>query len=77
MRLEIPDDILQRAEANAADLYVALAVQLYAENRIDHEDACRLSGLSPAAFSHEALLRALSIQQYPHALGASRRREAG
>ncbi|MCK4602893.1 MAG: UPF0175 family protein [Phycisphaerae bacterium] len=65
MQLEIPDDILRHAEANATDLRIALAVQLYADNRIDHGEAVRLSGLSIPAFNRELLSRQLSIQQYP------------
>lgn len=65
MKLEIPDDIAQRAEANEIDLRVALAVQLYADNRIDYTDAIRLAGLPVAVFNRELLARAMSIQQYP------------
>ena len=65
MLLNVPDDIVRRAEANATDLQTALAIQLYADNRIDHGDACRLSGLPPTMFNRELLSRALSLQQYP------------
>lgn len=65
MQLDIPDDILRLAEANATDLRIALAVQLYADNRINHAEAVRLSGLSVAAFNRELLSRQISIQQYP------------
>jgi len=65
MRLRIPDDIVCRAEAAESDLLLAVALQFYADNRIDHADACRLSGLSPTEFNHELARRGLSIQQYP------------
>ena len=74
MNLNVPDDIVKRAEANELDLRMLLALQLYADNRIDHADAVRLSNLPEAVFNQELLARAMSIQQYP---AAARRREAG
>jgi len=65
MRIEVPEDIVVRAQANATELRLALAVQLYADNRIDHADACRLAGISTAELNRELATRALSIQQYP------------
>ena len=65
MHLELPDEIVHRAEANAIDLRVALAVQLYADNRIDYADACRLAELSGEQFHRELILRQLSVQDYP------------
>lgn len=65
MDLDIPDDIVGRAESNASDLRLSLAVQLYADNRIDHRDACRLAGLSPAQLNSELARRRIGIQQYP------------
>ncbi len=65
MRIDVPEDIVMRAQANAEELRIALAVQLYADNRIDHTDACRLAGISPAEMNRELVMRALSIQQYP------------
>jgi len=67
MHLDVPDDILRRAEANAGDLRVALAIQLYADNRIDHADACSLAGVPAAVFNRELLARGLSVQQYDNA----------
>jgi len=74
MQFDVPDDIAHRAEANVLDLRLALAVQLYADNRIAYADACRLAELSPDAFSRELLARGLSVQQYPAAGKVSRRR---
>ena len=65
MQLVIPDDIVMRAETNAVELQIALAVQLYADNRIDHNDACRLANLPASAFNRELLTRAIGVQQYP------------
>ena len=64
MDLHIPDEITRRAELGASELLTALAVQLYAENQLDYEDACRLSSLSSAAFTRELLERQLSVQKY-------------
>lgn len=75
MRIKVPDDILERAEANETDVRIALAVQFYVDNRIDHSDACRLSGLAPNALNHELLRRGITVQQYPPI--GSGRREAG
>ena len=65
MRIEVPEDIVRRAQTSVVELKIALAVQLYADNRIDHTDACRLAGISPAEFNRELVSRALCIQQYP------------
>ena len=73
MHFEVPDDIVARAEANASDLRIALALQLYADNRIDHADACRLAALSIHEFNHELLIRGLSVQQYGPARRSPRR----
>jgi len=75
VRLELSDDILRRAEINRADVRIALAVQLYADNRIDHADACRLARLAAVEFNRELLVRDMTVQQYPAvSLG---RKEAG
>ena len=63
MLVEIPDDIVRRAEVNSTDLQMLLAVQLYSDNRISHVDACRLSGLTKQLFNHELLMRGITIQQ--------------
>ena len=68
MQIEVPDDIVKRAEVNATDLRIALAVQLYADNRIDHADARRLAGLSPERMSRELVDRDITIQLYPPAI---------
>jgi len=76
MKLEIPDDIVERGQLGATDVRLALAVQLYAENRLDHTDACRLAGVSARQFNQDLLRLGLGVQQYP--VGRrSRRRSAG
>lgn len=65
MLIEVPDDIVRRAQVNEFDLKIALAVELYADNRIDHADACRLTGLSVDEFSRELMDRAICVHQYP------------
>jgi predicted HTH domain antitoxin len=77
MKLIIPDDIVQRAEVGEGDLRIALALQLYADNRLDHADACRLAQLSAGQLNEELLRAGLSIQQYPRVSLAQRRRSAG
>jgi predicted HTH domain antitoxin len=72
MNLTIPDDIVQRAETSAGELALALAIQLYADNRVDHADACRLAGVPRAVFNREIVTRGISIHLYPAA-----RRKAG
>ena len=67
MDLMLPDDILRRAEVGELDLRIALAVQLYADNRIDYADACRLAQVTAAELNAELLRAGLSIQQYPSA----------
>lgn len=77
MQIDVPDDIVRRAEANGTDLRTALAVQLYADNRIDHADACRLAGISDSQFDRELLSRALSVQHYRVWPSPGQRRSAG
>jgi predicted HTH domain antitoxin len=74
MKIDIPADILYAAGANAADVRLAVAVQFYADNRIDHADACRLAGATPPQFNKELLARGMSIVQYPLAASTHRRR---
>jgi predicted HTH domain antitoxin len=74
VRLDLPDDILARAEANASDLRIILAVQLYADNRIEHADACELAGMTPVQMTTELLRRGITVQQYPPAKAGSVRR---
>ena len=64
MHLEVPDDIVLRAEIGASDLRLAIALQLYADNMIDHGDACRLADITPERFNRELISRRLSVQQY-------------
>ena len=77
MQIDVPDDIVRRAEVNAGDLRTALAVQLYADNRIDHADACRLAAISDSQLDRELLSRALSVQQYRVWSSRGSRRSAG
>ena len=77
MRVEIPADIVERAQANGADLRLAIAIQFYADNRIDYSDACRLAGVKPEDFNKELCARAMSVLQYPIPLSSILRRTAG
>ena len=65
MKLNLPSDIVARAELSEYDVRLALAVQFYADNRIDHADACRLADIPPTALNSELLRAGLSLQQYP------------
>jgi len=69
MKLSIPDEIVRRGELSRADLRLALAVQLYADNRIDHAEACELAAVPAARLNQELLRLGLSVQEYP-AVGA-------
>lgn len=75
MLVEVPDDIVERAEVNSIDLCILLAVQLYTDNRIDYADACRLAHLPAVEMNRELLERNITIQQYPP--GSTERREVG
>ena len=77
MQLDVPDEIVRRAEANAGDLLLAIAITLYADNRIDYADACELAGVPSAVLDAELLRWALGVQQYPAvALQHKERRKA-
>ena len=67
MQFRIPDDIVIKAQANISDISMAVAVEFYADNRIDHADACRLAGASSEQFNRELLRRGLGIQIYSSA----------
>ena len=73
MHLFLPDDIIARGELDEQEVRLALAVQLYADNRIDHADSCRLAGLAPAGLDAALLRAGLSLQQYPPVHLAGRR----
>ena len=75
MQIEVPDDIVRSAEANRTDLRIALAVQLYADNRIAYDEACRLAGVAASMMNQELLQRGITLQQYVSP--GMRRREAG
>ncbi len=75
MDITLPDDILRRAEANESDVRLAVAVQLYADNRIDHADACRLARTSTRQLNRALLRSGLGVQLYPGR--AATRNEAG
>ena len=64
MQFLIPDDIVLKAQANRTDIGMAVAVEFYADNRIDHADACRLANTTPERFNRELLRRGLGIQIY-------------
>jgi predicted HTH domain antitoxin len=75
MKLELPEEVIRRAEITARELRLLLAVQLYADHRIDYHDACRMAEVVPAILDRELSLRNISILRYPP-LG-NRRRMAG
>lgn len=80
MLLEVPEKIIRNAEVNATDLRIAMAVQLYADNRIDYSDACELAGLPSREMARELILRQITVQQYPlrkERERIQRKREAG
>jgi predicted HTH domain antitoxin len=64
MQFRIPDDIVIKAQANLTDISMAVAVEFYADNRIDHTDACRLANTSSERFNRELVRRGLGIQIY-------------
>ena len=73
MNLNLPDEIVARGELSEYDVRLALAVQLYADNRLDHADACRLADVPPASLNAALLEAGLSLQQYPTSRLSDRR----
>lgn len=65
MDLDIPDELVRQAGLDKLELLTALAVQLYADNRLDHAQACRLAGLPAGDLSRELISRGICVQQYP------------
>ncbi len=78
MKLDIPDHIVRRAEANSRDVLFAVAVQFYADNRLDHDDAVALSGVTAKMFDRELISRGICVH-HCHRRGsrANVRRAAG
>lgn len=74
MKLEVPNYIVQQAEMTRAEFRLALAIQLYADNRIDHAHGLRLSGMAERLFDGELLSRGISIQK-PRSLGQKLRKK--
>ncbi len=75
MKLELSDEVIHQAEASSRELRLLLAVQLYAERRIDYHDACQLAEVLPAVLDRELTARNISILRYPPIL--KRQRKAG
>lgn len=67
MQLELPDDILRKAHANAGDVLLALAIQFYADNRLSYEDAVQLSGVSRGQLNRELVRSGIGLHLYPPA----------
>ena len=61
MTLDVPDEILKRAGLTEQDCLSELAVHLYAERRITHGEALRISGLSRQAFEQELAKHDISL----------------
>ena len=75
MHVEVPDELLRKAQANTGDVLLAVAVQFYADNRIEYEDALRLSAVAPIELNRELVRRGICLQLYPNT--QSSRRHAG
>ena len=75
MHGEVPDEVLRKAQANAGDVLLAVAVEFYADNRIEYEDALRLAAVAPIELNRELVRRGISLQLYPNA--ELSRRQAG
>lgn len=73
MQLEIPDYLIGRAEATAAEMLTAMAIQLCADNRLDHVDAATLAGLDEMQFARELFSRGISVHIYPTTIGPQRK----
>lgn len=67
MHVEVPDELLRKAQANAGDVLLAVAVEFYADNRIEYEDALRLAAVAPIELNRELVRRGISLQLYPNA----------
>ncbi len=65
MKLELSDDVIHRAEVTMRELRLLVAVQLYADRRIDYHDACQLAEVVPAVLDRELTARNISILRYP------------
>ena len=76
MKLNLPDEIMQRAEVTVQELRLSLAIQLYADRRLDYDDACQLAEVVPAIMNRELIGRDLSVLIYPK-VELLQRRQAG
>ncbi len=64
MQLQLPDEVINRTRSRPEGLRMALAIQMYCDNRVDHQDACKIAGVAPEWFNRELLMRGLNIQQF-------------
>ena len=65
MNIVVPDEIMDRAMVTAADLLFAIASQLYADNKLDYQDALELSAMPPREFFRALMVRGIIVHQYP------------
>jgi predicted HTH domain antitoxin len=72
MQLDISNEVIRDSQLGALDLYLALACQLYADNRLDYAQALSLSKAAADTFNRELLRLGICVQRYPKPV-----REAG
>lgn len=65
VHIEVPTDIVSEAELTAREARLALAIQLYADGRIDHAQACRLAEMRAGVLDRALAARNLSVVIYP------------
>jgi len=73
MKLDLPDNVVRRAEISHKELLLILAIQLYADGRIDHTDACNMAQVT-TVLNRELTRRDLSVLMYPQNVNWRQRR---
>jgi predicted HTH domain antitoxin len=74
MQIELPADIVSQAEITSREARLALAIQLYADGRIDHGQACRVAEVRAGVLDQALAARNISIVIYPMVMPWRKRR---
>jgi predicted HTH domain antitoxin len=76
LHVELPMDVVHEAELTVGEARLALAIQLYADGRIDHAQARRVADVRAGVLDRALAARNLSVVVYPM-IAPWRQRRAG
>jgi predicted HTH domain antitoxin len=65
VKLDIPEELIRAAELTTREARLLLAVQLFADRRLSHRQACELAGVMPVLFNRALVQRDISLVDFP------------